>query len=1125
MKITAFLLLVCLQVSAGGYAQKVSLSVKNASLEEVFKNIKHQTGFYFLYNNEMLREAKPVTINVQNVALTQVLDAAFKDQPLTYTIEENTIVVQKKPKAVVMSTTQQTNNVPEIDITVKGVVRNESGQVLDGATVTIKGSGKATKTNAKGEFSIDVPGENAVLVISYAGMEPVTEKVNGRKIINVQLSSSKKQMEQVVVTALGIKRQARSLSYSQQSIDVNSLNETKDPNIINSLSGKVSGLQVVPSGLNTGSARIVIRGNKSLTGNNQPLFVVDGMPIDNTPGDGGSIDYGSGAADINPADIESMEVLKGPNAAALYGSRGQNGVILITTKKGSNKFRVILNSNETFQTLTEFPEYQNAYGVGTSFYIDNTHRIPVGNLNYRSWGSPMLGQPYVAINGETKPYLPQPDNVKNFYSTAHLFTNSVAVEGGNTNTTYRIGYTNYKGTSVVKGFNNDDKHSIDLRMTNTFAKWMTMDSKVSFIRDMVHNRQYSNSNGRNPTYEYVHMARSTDLAELMPYEDPITGKEIGTHRNFSNPYWIINKNPNQDTKDRVIASFSPQITMTPWLKFTGRVGADLIWWNGYEFNDIGSVIASNPDGFLRTFNTNQNNFNLEGLFSFNKRLNSFSVNATAGASQYSSSYETRDTRINSLLQPGLINLSNAKEYPVVTQTARKKETNSVFGAVSLGYNDFAFVDMTARNDWSSTLPAKNRSYFYPSLGGTLILTDMLHVKSKVLNYAKLRASTAMVGNDTDPYRLDQAYSFNGLFNGTPIASLSTTMNNPELKPEKTKSYEYGVELRLLNNRISIDATHYSASTTDQIITAQVPASSGYKQRIYNAGEIKNWGNELTVNTKVLSGKKLNWESQVNFSKNNSLVESLIDSVNRFVLNNNSSYIYVYAEVGQPYGYMRGLGVARDAAGHMLLDAGGGLLTKNPDMAFGSSNPEWLGSFTNTFSYGNFSLSVILDVRKGGMLYSGSYSQMLTNGVLAETLNGRDDYYKHTVIFGESASELSGGAMWDAYYADGTKNTKYVTPQNYEYARPNYAEFVMFDASYVKLRELSFGYNFPAKLLGKTPIKTAKLSVVGRNMAILYRNTPLGIDPEATSSAGNGQGIERGSLPPNSIYGFNINLTF
>lgn len=1013
------------------------------------------------------------------------------------------------------------------DKNIKGKVTGANGIPLAGVSVSAKtalGQKAVTLTNAQGIYSVKVPERCTALLFSYVGMETKIETINRRSEINVQMVSANAQLDEVVVTALGIKREARSLSYSTEGVDANTLNENKDPNIVNSLSGKVAGLQVVPSGFNTGSSRVIIRGNSSLTGNNQPLFVVDGMPIDNEPGDG-NLDYGNGAADINPADIENIQVLKGPNASALYGSRAANGVILITTKKGSPGLKVLFNSNMTFQTLTEFPEYQNAYGVGTSFYIDNKHTIPEAVANYRSFGSPMLGQPYVALDGKIKPYLPHPNNVKDFYSTAHLYTNSIAVEGGNAKNTYRLGYTEYDGTSVVKGFNDSKKHSLDLRMQNAFTKAISLDSKISFVRDVVDNRQYSNSNGRNPTYLYVQMARSTDLSELNPYEDTETGKEIGTHRNFANPYWVINKNPNQDVKDRVIATFQPQVQFTPWLKFTGRLGVDMYWWDGFEFNDIGSVIESNPDGFMRTFNTKQGNMNLEGILSFNKKIKDFSIVANFGGTSFQSTYEKRQETLNSLLQPGLINLSNAKEYPEISQQIRKKQVNSLYGAVSVGYHDYAFIDLTGRNDWSSTLPAGNNSYFYPSLGGTLVLTDMLHIKSNVLNFVKLRGSKAIVGNDTDPYRLDQTYSFNGFFNGATLASLGTTMNNPELKPEKTTSYEYGVDVRLLKNRITINATHYSASTINQIITAQLPASSGYKLRLYNAGEIRNWGNELSINAKIIQNKKFKWESQLNFSKNNSLVVSLIDSIDRFVLNNYSSYLYVDAQVGKPYAYLRGLGVARDAQGHMLIEDGGGLLTKDNDMAFGTANPDWLAGFNNTFSYGNFSLRFLIDMKKGGILYSRSYSAMLTNGVTAETLNGRDDYYKHTVIYGETSTELTGGAVWDAYYADGTKNTKYVSPQNYEYARPNYAEFAIFDASYVKLREIAFGYNFSPKLVGHLGIKSARFSLVGRNLAILYRKTPLGLDPEASGSSGNGQGIENGSLPPNAIYGFNLNLTF
>ncbi len=1011
-------------------------------------------------------------------------------------------------------------------VSIKGKVSDNAGTGIPGASIVVKGTTNGTTSDANGNYQISVnSAATGVLVFNFLGYEKLEVPLKGETLLNVTLQEINIGLEEVVVTALGISRDAKALSFARQSVNVESLNETKSTNIVSSLSGKIAGVQIIPSGFNTGSSRIVIRGNSSLTGNNQPLFIVDGLPIDNSAGDAGSIDYGNNAADLNPEDIESIEVLKGPNASALYGSRAANGVILITTKKGAPKFKVTINSSTMFQTLTEFPEYQNAYGVGTSFYIDNQHMLPWANVNYRSWGSPMMGQPYVALNGETKPYLPQPDNVPGFYQTARLLTNSATLEGGNKDNIVRFSYTNYNGTSVVEGFNKNTKHNLNLRVQNTFNKWLSLDSKINFIRDVVDNRQYSNANGRNPTYMYAHMARSTNLEELTPWKDPLTGKEIGTHRNFSNPYWVINENPNQDTKDRLISSFNTEIKITDWFKLIGRVGADIFWLNGYEFNNIGSIIASNPDGFLRTFNTSQQNMNAEGIASVNKKFNNFSLNVNLGVTRFDSKSERREARINSLLQPGLINLSNAKEYPVVSQTINKKRINSLFGAVSLGYKNFAFVDITGRNDWSSTLPSGNNSYFYPSVGGTFLVTEFLKMKSDLLSFAKLRASYAIVGNDTDPYRLNQTFSFDGLFNNATVASVSTTMNNPDLKPEKTTSFESGLDLRFFKNRLTIDATYYKASTVNQIITASLPTSSGFARRLYNAGEIQNWGYELSMVGKIFDKGKFKWESRINFSKNNSLVVSLMEDIPRFQLANNSSYLYVYAEVGKPYAYLRGLGVKRDDQGRMLLEDGGGLLQKETDMPFGTASPDWLAGFSNTFSYKGFDFYTLLDIKRGGVMYSGTISGMLTNGMIAETLEGRDAFYQRSVIWGESTAELTGGARWDAWFADGTKNIKFMTPQNYEYARPNFAEFVMYDASYVKLREVSFGYNFPSQLLSGTPLTAARLSLTGRNLLILDSNTPQGIDPEATTTSGNGQGIERGSLPPNAIYGFNIRLTF
>ena len=1092
--------------------QVISLSLYNVTLEQALQQVATAFDVGLFIRPEQLPDKK-IQQELHSATLLESLDLLLKDTSLQGIISaQGNIIIGEQDTAIV-------------EKSVQGKVTDaQTGQPLPGINILVRDTNQGTITDIDGNYQLVVP-NGATLVFSFVGYKTETIAVGNQTTINIQLQTDVTALDEVVVTALGLEKQAKQLSYSQQSVDVETLNESRSPNVINSLSGKVAGVQIVPSGFNTGSARIVIRGNSSITGNNQPLFVVDGIPIDNTPGDEqGSLDYGNNAADINPEDVESIEVLKGPNAAALYGSRAANGVVLITTKSGSSDFKVSLASTTMFQTLTEFPEYQNAYGVGTSFYIDNRHRIPLAQQNYRSWGSPMMGQPYIALDGEEKPYLPQPDNVKNFYQTARLLTNSVAVEGGSKNSIFRLSYTNYDGTSVVEGFNENSKHTIDLRMQNDFSDWLSLDTKVNYIRNIVDNRQYSNSNGRNPTNMYNHMARSTQLSELIPYKDEMTGQEIGTHRNFSNPYWVVNENPNHDEKDRIIAFFNPEIKILPSLRFIGRLGADMYWWEGYEFNNIGSVIADNPNGYLRTFNTWQQNLNVEGLLSYEKTFGDFSLSALAGANMYDSKFENRQQSLNSLLQPGLINLSNAREFPNVSQNIRRKRINSLYGSVTLGYRNYAFLDVTGRNDWSSTLPAGNNSYFYPSVGGTLVVSDMLEMESDVVSNAKIRASYAVVGNDTDPYRLTQTYAFTGFFDGAPLAAPITTKNNPILKPERTASFEYGINVGLFNNRLGIDLTQYNAVTTNQIITAQLPTSSGYQRRLYNAGKVKNWGYEASVNGMIVNRKKFSWESSFNFSANNSLVVELLDSISRFQLNR-TSRLYVYAEVGKPYAYLRGLGAKRDEQGRMLLQEGGGRLEPDNDMAFGSATPDWLAGWSNTVRWGNFDLSFLIDAKMGGLLYSQSMSRMLVNGVHAETMKGRDDYYLHKVIWGEDGDELSGGAIWDAYYEDGSKNERYMSPQSYEYTRPNYSEFVVYDASFVKLRELVIGYNMPANLLDRTPFERVRISLTGRNLGILYRNTPLGIDPEATSTSGNGQGIEDAALPPYALYGFNINLSF
>ncbi|MBC6112482.1 SusC/RagA family TonB-linked outer membrane protein [Pedobacter fastidiosus] len=1012
---------------------------------------------------------------------------------------------------------------------------------LPGVTVTVVtkiGPSTSAYTNTDGKYSLVLPIGAEDLIFSYTGMKAVTEKIGGRIRIDVVMAGESNQLQTVAITALGIKRETRSLSYSRQSMDVSTLTQAPSTNIVSSLSGRIAGVQITPSSTNTGSARVVIRGNNSISGNNQPLFVIDGIPVDNEAGDGKvttsgntNLDYGNVVGNINPEDIENIEVLKGPNAAALYGSRAANGAILITTKKSSGKkFQATFNSNSTFQRITEFPNYQDQFGAGNSFKLDgsgstnNPQKIPNLGVFNRSWGAPLLGQPVISVNGQFKDYLAQPDNVKDFYQTAAMLTNSIAVDGGNLENNYRFSYTNYQGGSVVAGINKATRHNANIRVLNKFTKWLDLDSKVTFINNKVVNRQYMNGSTRNPVYQYAYMVRDDKLSEFEIYKDAY-GNEVNTHTDFLNPYWAINENPNQDVKNQLLGAFNLNAKINDWLKFTAKLGTEMYWLNGYTFNNKGS--KSSPNGSMATLNNNFQSTNADAVVFANNKIGKLTINSFLGAGTFRTKSEKNDQSIASLIQAGLVNISNSGEAATVNQFSSKKIINSIYGSTSIGYDNYLYLDLTARNDWSSTLPSANNFYFYPSIGGSFVFTDAFknlgeRVKP-ILSFGKLRMSYAVVGNDTSPYQLTPTYSFDGIYNGQAYASLSSTFFNPDLKPEKTGSFEYGLDLRFLKDRISFSVTRYNAATTNQIVLAQITPASGYNARYYNAGEIQNRGTELILSGTPIKTNSFTWSASANFAKNNSLVKSLVDGVNSFQLNSWFGRLLVFAEVGQPYGVIRGAGWKRDDQGRKLV-AATGLPIAVPNQVLGTATPDWTGGFSNSFRYKNFNLSLLVDVRKGGSFYSGTYRRSYISGAIDDTLEGRADYYLHSYIYGEAAANLAGGFIYrDAYFEDGTPNNKYVSPQSNGFA--NVDEMQIFDASYVKLREAVIGYDLPASLLKRVKIANARISLSGRNLWTIYKKAPKGIDPESSVTSGNGQGIEYGSLPPFSTYGLDLRLTF
>jgi TonB-linked SusC/RagA family outer membrane protein len=1065
--------------------------------------------------------------------------------------------------------------------TITGTVRDASDNLntLPGVSIQVKGTKKGTVTDFDGNYSITVQTGDKDLVFSFIGMKTQTVSIGNKSNINVNLDSDANLLSEVVVSALGIKRENRSLTVAQQRVDAETMSEVRDQNIVSALAGKVAGVMVTPPPSSTGSARIVIRGNSSFTGNNQPLFVIDGMQIDNSDGSrdvnkNGGLDWGNGASDINPDDIESIDVLKGPNAAALYGSRAANGVIIITTKKAKDgRFKVSVNSNTMYRYISQWPEFQNAYGVGhvsqmvgsNSAIMDQTDAagnlypypgipnmeklINLGSQSGRSNGGPQIGIPYMGLDGQMHTYSPEPDNVYDFYQKASTYTNNIAIEGGNVDNNYRVSLTNFKADDVVEKQNVVNKNTITTRFFNTLIKNLTLDSKITIIDEDTKNRRYSNQSDFNPLYMYTIMPRTMTLDQLTNYKKP-DGTEAVTLSGIHNPYWTINETSNEDLKTRILANFDLSYQVLPNLRASLKYGREYNNSKTSEFRNKGAMSTDIKvrSGFYKEQTNTTNNEMYEWLLVFNDRFfNDFSVVGTLGGSRLNYQGWWDYSQIETLKQPGLAHITNSDNPPISDQDIlSQKRINSLYGSASFGYRDFIYLDVTGRNDWSSTLPKANNSYFYPSVGLSWIPTEMFKVPSRLF-YGKLRGSFAQVGNDTNPYRLLPYFNFNAnnKINGFSYASIDGTLPNPNLKPETTRSYEIGADLRFLNGRINLDITYYKSNSFDQIVDADMAASSGYNRKVYNAGEIENKGWEIAARLIPIETRNFVWNMDVNFTKNESMVISMVDGVDRIQLGEVFDMLNV-VQVGYPYGSMFGRKWLEDQQGRLMVNSDGGPV-KQENVYLGNFNPDFLLGISNTFHYKGFDLYVLLDIKKGGKLYSGTMRQAIRNGVISGYEKDHEAYWMRKTIMGESggSDDLWGGTVFD--------NTYFYVPEMYDNKEdmnpvdPNYVpekcnlylwpgdvgyfvndaaeSLITYDASFVKLRELSFGYNLPKSLISKIKMSNARISIVGRNLWTFYQNTPKGIDPEAALNAGNGQGLESGSLPPTTTLGFDIKIAF
>ncbi|WP_266363980.1 SusC/RagA family TonB-linked outer membrane protein [Tellurirhabdus rosea] len=986
---------------------------------------------------------------------------------------------------------------------VSGTVTDEAGQAMPGANVVVKGTTRGTNTDASGAFRIAVQPGAATLTISTVGYLSQEVAVGaGQSTVSVTLQPDTRTLQEVTITgALGIERQAKTLTYSAQRVEGRQLTEVRDANFVNTLSGKVAGLVVTQGAGGPGAAaRVVLRGNRSIQGSNNALFVIDGMPIDNSLGgqvgnDFGGFNGSDGAANINPDDIESISVLKGAAAAALYGSRAANGVIMVSTKRGKvGRVQTSLNSGVAIESPTILPNLQNTYGQGNGGNA--------GDKASGSWGAP------------TTTY---PDNVRDFFRNGVSTNNSIGVTGGTEKVQSYFSYTHNYNQGLIP--NNDlTRHTLNLRVSNQISKRFSTDARITYVNQLIDNKIKVGEESGIVMNVYK-IPRSVDLAKYEQFEDAQGNPTYWTTSSiYMNPYWTLNRTLNNELRNRISALAVARYELADWLTLQGRVSYDR-YDDRSTFKYYDKTLLFAQAGGSYQVATSQNiERNMDLLLLGNKKFgDSFALNFTLGGSLNDRSYVYTATNANGLLVPNKFDLSFANNLSVGTELVQR-QLQALLGTAQFSYKDWLILDLTARNDWSSTLP-KPYSYFYPSVGATVILSEVTKLPSAI-SFAKLRGSITQVGNDAPPYLLQQTYSFGQGGTGGFISrdDLKAIEN---LKPELTTAREFGADVRFLNNRLGLDFTWYRTNSKNQLLRLGLAPASGFSQQFINAGNVQNSGIELTLTGKPLSdASRLGWDVSVNLAHNVSKIVELHPDIKRAFLGGGYGRTAgPVVEEGGRYGDLYAQTWKRDAQGRFVVDANGKPVATD-QQKIGNFNPNLMLGFSNTFTLGGWSARVLFDGRFGGIMTSGTDANL--------AFDGNADY---------TTANRTGNWVLPAVTESGETNTKAINAETFwttvSGGRYSWGEFFTYDATNVRLREMSIGYTLN---LPKFFIRSAQLSLVGRNLFFLYRGNAIldipGVgkrkmqfDPDVNLGAGNYQGVEYGNLPSSRSVGLNLKLSF
>ncbi|NOW93550.1 SusC/RagA family TonB-linked outer membrane protein [Mucilaginibacter sp. SG564] len=1080
-------------------------------VKNVLKRINKAIKLSFVFSNEIVTD-QTVTIDVKNEKLSLVLSKIFDPLGMDYQLSGNMILIEKKHTSAI-PVMQKT-----LALQVTGKVTDNSGS-LPGVTVRIKGASIATSTGTDGKYSINVPDGNTVLVFSSIGYLTQEIAVGNRKTIDVRLQEESSKLNEVIVTALGISRQRKALAYSVTEVKGDEFTQARENNVANALTGKVAGVNA--TGLSTGpggSSRVIIRGNGSLSGGNQPLYVINGMPLENsvpggsatTNGSAGNVDRGDGIAGINPDDIESISVLKGGTAAALYGARAANGVILITTKKGRAQkgIGVDYNSSYTMETPAVFPDWQYEYGQGDNGVKPTTQGEAI-QTGRRSFGAKIDGSPYVAADGLTHPYSAQKNNIKNFYQTGSTFTNTLAFTGGTEAINYRFSASDLNSKSVLPNTDYNRKTG-NLSINSKLGKRINLEALAQYNVENAHNRTTAGDALGNPNWTPYMIANTADIRWLKPGYDA-NGNEIAWNDASiaSNSYFVVNKFKENDIKNRFIGQAGLTYEIVKNLSLKGVVSRDFYYYNYKYILPTGTLYV--PNGQYSELKVDASETNGLLTLNYNGKLNKdFALTAFVGGNQQRSVYNESNITGSNYIIPYFYSSTNLSTIST-TPTNNKTAINSLMGSADIAYKNFAYLTVTGRQDWFSTLSPKNNSLFYPSFGGSFVLSEAFKLP-QVISYAKIRASYAQVGGGApSPYQINQAFTMVPS-SGQPIQNVSsTTISNANLRPYTSTTTEAGIEAKLFNSRLSFDVTLYDRKTTNDIVSTAISGTTGYNNVVLNVGELSNKGIELLLSGTPVKTGSFSWNTSYNFAYNKNEVVRLAAGLDQIQMASSvNGWAYINNIVGQSYGSIVGTRILKNANGQTVFNATTGLPVATGLQTLGKGVAPITMGWSNDFRYKRFSLNVLVDGKFGNKIFSLMEVYGTRLGLMKTTLPGR-----------ENGLQLSGVDQAGNPYS---RTVPISNLRSYYDNYKSYSELFLHDGGFVKLRQVIFSYNIPADWLKAVNVQNASVSFVARNLLTIYKQTD-NFDPESSFTNGSSQGFESFGLPRTRSYGLNLMVKF